>query len=49
MHGHSPDQGVRRHAVGDDAQQHSPTRRQHDGMVAGQLFVEDEDRKNDRG
>jgi len=35
--------------MGDDAQQNRPTRRQYDRVVPRQLFVEHEDREDDRG
>jgi len=44
-----PDQGVRSYAMGDDTEQHGPAGCQHDRVVPGQFFVEDENRENDLG
>jgi hypothetical protein len=35
--------------MGDDAEQHGPAGCEHYRVVAGQLFVEDENREYDRG
>jgi hypothetical protein len=35
--------------MGDDTEQHCPAGREHYRIVTGQLFVEDENRENDRG
>jgi hypothetical protein len=49
MGSHSLHQRICGYAMGDDTEQNGPAGREHDRVVAGQLFVEDENREDDCG
>jgi hypothetical protein len=49
MRSHFLNQRVRGDAMGDDAEEDGPAGREHYRVVSGQLFVKDENSKNDCG